>query len=77
MNGAPWAPAFDLAPEAADEPGARSTAFPAIATGVHGNPAEEAARIAVSVLRGRRPVSGGSGSWPSTARPTICSPPRS
>lgn len=38
-------------PEVADEPGAASVAFPAIATGVHGHPAEEAAGIAVAVRR--------------------------
>lgn len=36
---------------AADEAGARTVAFPAIATGVYGYPAEEAARIAVETLR--------------------------
>lgn len=37
--------------EVADELGAASVAFPAIATGVYGYPAQEAARIAVAVLR--------------------------
>lgn len=37
--------------EVADELGARSVAIPAIATGVYGFPAEEAARIAVATLR--------------------------
>jgi len=37
--------------EVADGLGARSVAFPAIATGVYGFPAEEAARIAVTTLR--------------------------
>ncbi|SCE14488.1 O-acetyl-ADP-ribose deacetylase (regulator of RNase III), contains Macro domain [Streptomyces sp. DvalAA-14] len=37
--------------EIADELGAKSVAFPAIATGVYGFPAEEAARIAVAALR--------------------------
>ena len=37
--------------EVADELGAKSVAFPAIATGVYGFPAEEAARIAVATLR--------------------------
>jgi O-acetyl-ADP-ribose deacetylase len=37
--------------QVADELGARSVAFPAIATGVYGFPAEEAARIAVATLR--------------------------
>ncbi|MGW2347547.1 macro domain-containing protein [Actinacidiphila glaucinigra] len=37
--------------EVADELGAASVAFPAIATGVYGYLAEEAARIAVAVLR--------------------------
>jgi len=36
---------------AADEVGARSVAFPAIATGVYGYPPSEAARIAVSSVR--------------------------
>ncbi|MFY1672771.1 O-acetyl-ADP-ribose deacetylase [Plantactinospora sp. WMMB334] len=35
----------------ADELGARSVAFPAIATGVYGFPADRAARIAVGTLR--------------------------
>jgi O-acetyl-ADP-ribose deacetylase (regulator of RNase III) len=35
----------------ADELGADSIAFPAIATGVYGFPAERAARIAVTTLR--------------------------
>ncbi|MBO4205986.1 O-acetyl-ADP-ribose deacetylase [Micromonospora echinofusca] len=35
----------------ADELGARTVAFPAIATGVYGFPAEQAARIAVSTIR--------------------------
>ncbi|AVT33072.1 MULTISPECIES: O-acetyl-ADP-ribose deacetylase [unclassified Plantactinospora] len=35
----------------ADEVGARSVAFPAIATGVYGFPADRAARIAVQTLR--------------------------
>ncbi|WUD78150.1 macro domain-containing protein [Streptomyces sp. NBC_00510] len=38
-------------PEVADELGATRIMFPAIATGVHDRPAEEAARIAVSALR--------------------------
>ncbi|MER7576891.1 macro domain-containing protein [Streptomyces sp. NPDC126514] len=37
--------------EVADELGARSVAIPAIATGVYGFPAEEAAQIAVATLR--------------------------
>ena len=37
--------------EVADELGAKSVAFPAIATGVYGFPAEEAAQIAVATLR--------------------------
>ncbi|MEW1722320.1 macro domain-containing protein [Streptomyces sp. NPDC093109] len=37
--------------EVADELGARSIAFPAIATGVYGFPPEEAARVAVATLR--------------------------
>ncbi|WP_228122436.1 macro domain-containing protein [Saccharothrix syringae] len=37
--------------EVADEVGARSVAFPAIATGVYGFPADRAARIAVATLR--------------------------
>ncbi len=37
--------------EVADELGARSVAFPAIATDVYGFPAEEAARIAVATPR--------------------------
>lgn len=37
---------------AADTVGARTVAFPAIATGVYGFPAEQAARIAVTTLRG-------------------------
>ncbi|HET8680889.1 MAG TPA: O-acetyl-ADP-ribose deacetylase [Micromonosporaceae bacterium] len=36
--------------EVADEVGARSIAFPAIATGVYGFPADRAARIAVATL---------------------------
>jgi len=35
----------------ADELGARTIAFPAIATGVYGFPAPEAARIAVGTIR--------------------------
>jgi O-acetyl-ADP-ribose deacetylase (regulator of RNase III) len=35
----------------ADELGARSIAFPAIATGVYGFPADRAARIAVATVR--------------------------
>ncbi|MFE3204390.1 macro domain-containing protein [Embleya sp. NPDC059237] len=38
--------------EVADELGARSVAFPAIATGVYGFPAAEAARIAVATIVG-------------------------
>ncbi|RQX13613.1 O-acetyl-ADP-ribose deacetylase [Micromonospora arida] len=37
--------------EVADEIGARSVAFPAIATGVYGFPADRAARIAISTIR--------------------------
>jgi O-acetyl-ADP-ribose deacetylase (regulator of RNase III) len=37
--------------EVADELGAKSIAFPAIATGIYGFPADEAARIAVGTLR--------------------------
>ncbi|MEE6262673.1 O-acetyl-ADP-ribose deacetylase [Plantactinospora sonchi] len=37
--------------EIADQIGARSLAFPAIATGVYGFPPDQAARIAVSTLR--------------------------
>jgi O-acetyl-ADP-ribose deacetylase len=37
--------------EVADRPGARSVAFPAIATGVDGFPAEQAAQIAVETFR--------------------------
>ncbi|HZN18316.1 MAG TPA: O-acetyl-ADP-ribose deacetylase [Micromonosporaceae bacterium] len=37
--------------EVADEVGARSIAFPAVATGVYGFPADRAARIAVATLR--------------------------
>lgn len=37
--------------EVADELGAKSVAFPAIATGVYGFPSEEAAQIAVATLR--------------------------
>ncbi|MGC4870082.1 O-acetyl-ADP-ribose deacetylase [Micromonospora sp. DT53] len=37
--------------EVADEIGARSVAFPAIATGVYGFPADQAARIAISTIR--------------------------
>ncbi|WP_407701473.1 macro domain-containing protein [Thermomonospora echinospora] len=36
--------------EVADELGVRSIAFPAIATGVYGFPAEEAARIAITTI---------------------------
>lgn len=35
----------------ADELGARSVAFPAIATGAYGFPSEEAARIAVATIK--------------------------
>ncbi|MGC4756604.1 O-acetyl-ADP-ribose deacetylase [Micromonospora trifolii] len=35
----------------ADEIGARSVAFPAIATGVYGFPADQAAKIAISTIR--------------------------
>ncbi|MGW5556961.1 O-acetyl-ADP-ribose deacetylase [Micromonospora sp. NPDC003944] len=38
----------------ADEVGARSVAFPAIATGVYGFPAEQAATIAMSTIRATR-----------------------
>ena len=44
--------------EVADELGAKSVAFPAIATGVYGFPAEEAAQIAVATLR----------SWPTSVQ---------
>jgi O-acetyl-ADP-ribose deacetylase len=37
--------------QVADQLGARSIAFPAIATGIYGFPAEQAARIAVATLR--------------------------
>lgn len=37
--------------EVADELGARSIAFPAIATGIYGFPPDQAARIAVSTIR--------------------------
>ncbi|WP_327039683.1 O-acetyl-ADP-ribose deacetylase [Micromonospora maris] len=37
--------------QVADELGARSVAFPAIATGVYGFPADQAARIAVATIR--------------------------
>ncbi len=37
--------------QVADELDVRSIAFPAIATGVHGFPADQAARIAVTTLR--------------------------
>ncbi|MEU8411895.1 O-acetyl-ADP-ribose deacetylase [Amycolatopsis japonica] len=37
--------------QVADELGARSMAFPAIATGVYGYPADQAARIVVATLR--------------------------
>ncbi|KUJ44066.1 O-acetyl-ADP-ribose deacetylase [Micromonospora maris] len=37
--------------QVADELGARSIAFPAIATGVYGFPADQAARIAVATVR--------------------------
>nr|WP_321167105.1 macro domain-containing protein [Amycolatopsis japonica] len=40
--------------QVADELGARSMAFPAIATGVYGYPADQAARIAVATLRSTR-----------------------
>jgi O-acetyl-ADP-ribose deacetylase (regulator of RNase III) len=42
--------AFDLARK---EPSVRSIAFPAISTGVYGFPREEAARIALEVMRTR------------------------
>jgi O-acetyl-ADP-ribose deacetylase (regulator of RNase III) len=38
--------------EVARELGARTVAFPAISTGVYGYPVEEAARVAVDVVRG-------------------------
>lgn len=38
----------------AGEVGARSVAFPAISTGAYGYPAEDAARISVTALRGAR-----------------------
>ncbi|WP_406058523.1 O-acetyl-ADP-ribose deacetylase [Micromonospora sp. NBC_00860] len=37
--------------EVADQIGARSVAFPAIATGVYGFPADQAAQIAISTIR--------------------------
>ncbi|MET7371921.1 O-acetyl-ADP-ribose deacetylase [Micromonospora arida] len=37
--------------EVADEIGARSVAFPAIATGVYGFPADQASKIAISTIR--------------------------
>jgi O-acetyl-ADP-ribose deacetylase len=37
--------------EVADELGARSVAFPAIATGIYGFPADRAARVAVETIR--------------------------
>lgn len=40
--------------EVADELGASSIAFPAIATGVYGFPADQAARIAVATVRATR-----------------------
>ncbi|MBV8950429.1 MAG: macro domain-containing protein, partial [Actinobacteria bacterium] len=40
--------------EVADELGARSIAFPAIATGIYGYPLEEATDIAVSTVAGAR-----------------------
>jgi O-acetyl-ADP-ribose deacetylase len=40
--------------QVADELGARSVAFPAIATGVYGFPSDQAAKIAVETIRSTR-----------------------
>jgi O-acetyl-ADP-ribose deacetylase len=45
--------AFDIA---RSEPTIRSVAFPAISTGAYGFPREQAARIALEVMRGRAPA---------------------
>ncbi|MDX2815614.1 macro domain-containing protein [Streptomyces sp. PA03-5A] len=45
------ASSYRRCPQGADELGATSIAFPSIATGVHDQPSEEAARIAASALR--------------------------
>lgn len=42
---------YRRSPEVADSLGVRSIAFPAIATGVYGYPADQAARIAVATVR--------------------------
>ncbi|WP_018254525.1 macro domain-containing protein [Salinispora mooreana] len=42
---------YRRSPQVADELGARTVAFPAIATGVYGFPPEQAARIAVATIR--------------------------
>jgi O-acetyl-ADP-ribose deacetylase len=46
------ASAYTSALARADEVGARSVAFPGISTGIYGYPAEDAARISVSAVRG-------------------------
>jgi O-acetyl-ADP-ribose deacetylase (regulator of RNase III) len=52
--------------EVAEPLGARSVAFPAVATGVYGFPPERAANIAVQTIRSTATRSGKSGSSPST-----------
>lgn len=42
---------YRRSPQVADGLGARSVAFPAIATGIYGFPAEQAAQIAVATIR--------------------------
>ena len=54
----------------ADELGARTVAFPAIATGAHGFPSAEAARIAVGTVGSTATASTPRTSSPLTRRPT-------
>ncbi|WP_331715589.1 macro domain-containing protein [Tessaracoccus coleopterorum] len=52
--------------EVADELSVETLAFPLISAGIYAWPREDAIDAAVTTLRGRRPGSGRSASWPST-----------